>query len=352
MNKIRLGIIGCGHMSGTHAKGYRTLSNQMIVAATSDIVLERARTMADAAGAEIAVVDYHDLLDYVDAVLIVLPHDLHYSVGMDCLKRGKHVLMEKPLAMNEQQCLDLIHTAEKEELVLMTAYPMRFHPLVVGLKQLIDSREYGDVFQISIWTEQLTRYEAGHWGLSADRLGGGQFFSHGCHYIDLLFWMLGKPVRGSHLGTNYGTPWMEKEGTSHATIEFESGAIGYHAGTWGARGTRLGSSIHAHCTKGMIEANITERKLFVHNKLKDERSEKQVQNIDLIMELDEDSKFTQHEISHFIHCLQTGQKPLTDGFSSLQGLRAIWRMYEAEQKGIIADLRGLGIHEEQCSLKN
>ncbi|MBP1996619.1 Gfo/Idh/MocA family protein [Paenibacillus eucommiae] len=348
MNKIRLGIIGCGIMSENHAKGYQELTDQMIVTATADIVLERAQNMADSIGeVGVVVTDYRDLLDHVDAVLIALPHDLHYEVSSYFLNAGKHVLVEKPLALNEQQCLELIDTSKQTGNVLMTAYPMRFHPLVVKMKELIDNKVYGELFQISMWTEQFTRYEPGHWALSADRLGGGQFFSHGCHYVDLLLWIMGRPVKGVHMGTNKGTPWMEKEGTSHVTIEFESGAIGYHAGTWGARGTKLGWSFHAHCTDGMIEFNYGENKLVIHkNLLKEDRPDSQEPGLEVIMELEGGGKYTFHEIRHFLNCIQNGESPLTDGPSSLQGLRVIWRMYEAERQGIIADLRGLGLDEE------
>lgn len=345
MEKVRLGIIGCGEMSNAHYKGFHELSNQMTVTAAADIRVERAQRMAAAVGGCKAVADFRDILDDVDAVLIALPHDLHHEVGMECLKAGKHVLMEKPMALNERQCLELIQAAAHYQKLLMTAYPMRFHPLIAKMKELIDNKTYGDVFQVSIWTEQYTPYEPGHWALSAKRLGGGQFFSHGCHYVDLLLWMLGRPVSGVHVGTNYGTPWMEKEGTSHVTITFESGAIGYHAGTWGARGTRLGYSFHAHCTEGMIEVNLTDNKLYVHSHLEEERAEWQVSNVEVIMELDERGKFTFHEIRHFLDCIQDGARPLIDGAASIQGLRVIWRLYEAEQKGVMADLRGLGLDE-------
>ena len=57
------------------------------------------------------------------------------------------------------------------------------------------------------------------------------------------------------------------------------------------------------------------------------------------------SKQTQHEINHFTHCIRTGEKPLTDGRSSLQGLRAIWKMYDAEKAGTVADLRDCALPE-------
>jgi predicted dehydrogenase len=332
--KIRLAIIGCGGMADAHQRGFDKLADRLKVTGTADVILERAQKMAEALSAKKAVTDYRELLDDADAVLIVLPHHLHYEVGMKCLKAGKHVLMEKPMANSEEECLILIDTAKKENRVLMTAYPMRYHPLVVRTKELIDKKVYGDIFHMSIWTEQHTQYHPGHWALSAKTLGGGQLFSHGCHYIDLLLWFLGRPVKGIHLGTNYGTPWMEMEGTSNVAIEFESGPIGYHFGTWGAKGTRLGYSIHAHCTEGMIEAHITEGKLYAHSKGK----------VELLYEC-EHGKHTQNEMSHFLDCIQKGAYPLTDGPGSLQGLRVIWRMYEAERKNVVADLRGLGLDE-------
>lgn len=333
-NKIRLAIIGCGGMADSHQKGYEKLKDRLEVIGTADIVLERAQKMAEALGANKAVTDYRELLNDSDAVLIVLPHHLHYEVGMECLKAGKHVLMEKPMAMNEKECLKLIDTAKKEDRVLMTAYPMRYHPMVLHVKELLDSKEFGDIFQMSIWTEQNTQYPPDHWISSAKTLGGGQLFSHGCHYIDLLLWFLGRPIKGTHIGTNYGTPWMEMEGTSNVSLEFNGGPLGYHFGTWGARGSRLRYSIHAHCTEGMIEAQLTEGKLYTHSNGK----------IELIKDY-ANGKYTQNETLHFVDCIQKGIRPLTGGPESVQGLRVIWKLYEAERKNVVADLRGLGLDE-------
>ncbi|MDF2648275.1 MAG: oxidoreductase [Paenibacillus sp.] len=347
MSKIRLGIIGCGNMAGNHGSGFKELADKMEITATCDIIIERAQKAAELSGASLAVEDYHEMLDHVDAVLVVLPHDLHFEVGMTCLKAGKHVLMEKPMCNTEQECIELIRTAEEQGKVLMTAYPVRFWPIVLRLKELIDSKAYGDCFQMSVWTEQYTHYPEGHWTRPAERLGGGQFFSHGCHYVDLLLWFLGRPVRGTHLGTNFGTPWMEKEGTSNVAIEFENGALGYHFGTWGARGTRLGWSVHAHCTEGMLEINLAEKKLYAHTHIKEEKA-----NLDsesrsqVLMEIDTLGKFTHFEIEHFLDCIQTGKQPITDGPTSLQGLRVIWRLYEAERNNTVANLKGLGLDED------
>jgi predicted dehydrogenase len=284
------------------------------------------------------VADYKEILPDVDAVLLALPHHLHHSIGMDCLRAGKHVLMEKPLANTKEECEDLIRAAHEAQVTLMVAYCMRFHPLVQKIKQLIDEKTYGDVFQVSIWTEQLTKFPPEHWASSASNLGGGQFFSHGCHYIDLLLSFLGQPVRGTHQGTRLGTPWMEKEGTSNVCIEFESGALGYHMGTWGARGTKLRNSMHIHCTEGMLEFTPDSDQLILHLGAR----EGQRGRSELLLEC-ESGKPMEGEMDHFLHCIETGETPLTNAEDSLSGLNIIWELYKAEQNNMIADLRGLGI---------
>ncbi len=334
MSHVRLGIVGCGGMSRAHARGLGDLADRVTVTATVDIDEQRARQAAELFPGAKAATDYRSVLDDVDAVLLVLPHHLHHPIAKACLEAGKHVQLEKPMANSEEECLDLIETAKRADRVLMIAYCMRFHPLVVKMKQLVDERAFGDLFQLSIWTEQLTQYSPGHWASKAATLGGGQLFSHGCHYIDLLLWIIGKPLAGTHVGTNFCTPWMEREGTSNVAIEFEGGRLGYHFGTWGARGTRLRNSMHAHCTEGMLEIDPTRSKLILHKGGKE-----------TLLTETQPGKHTQNEMAHFLDCITTGRRPLTDGPGSLQGLRVIWHLYEAEPQNKVADLRGLGVDE-------
>lgn len=338
----KIAVVGCGNMEGTHSTGFGELADRLEVVAAVDPVLERAAKAAEVLGARRAVTDYREIVHDADVALVVTPHHVHHEIGLAFLRAGKHVLMEKPLAITEAECLDLIHAAQEADRVLMTAYPMRYHPLVVALKGALDAGTVGEVFQISIWTEQHTEREPGHWMNGAATLGGGQFFSHGCHYVDLLLWMLGEPIRGTHVGTRKGTPWMEMEGTSNVAIEFAGGALGYHFGTWGARGTRLGYSIHAHGTTGMAELDFHAGELRV---LRGKEAE-------LIAKADKGNKYVQHELAHFLDCVETGRVPDTNGPGSLQGLRVIWRLYEAERQGVMADLRGLGLNDpwEQTGL--
>ena len=342
IDMIKLGIIGCGNMADSFLDRFHNVNDEIEIVAAVDVDIERTKKLSEKFQGIISTTKYSEIFDYIDAALVVLPHHLHHQVALDCIKAGKHVLLEKPMAITELQCIELIKASESQQKVLMIGYVMRYNQLTLAFKDALDKSTVGNVFQLSIWTEQYTKYPEGHWTNFAKTLGGGQLFSHGCHYIDLLMWFLGKPVSGTHLGTNFGTPWMEKEGTSNVSIKFENGSIGYHFGTWGARGTRLGYSFHAHGQKGMLEANFGENKLILHQS---DSSQK------ILYSGSKSIKQTDNELLHFSNCIKTGSPPNTDARSSLQSLRVIWKLYESEQKNSVADLRGLGLNEVEKTLK-
>ncbi len=351
MSKLKLGLVGCGAMMDTHVKGVLQLDNVEIVA-VCDIIEENAKKVSDALGGSPKIFTrYTDMTDMIDAVMIALPHDLHFECGMYFAMHGKHILMEKPLCNSERECEILIETCEKRNLKLMCAYPVRFWPGIKKLKELVDSGDYGEIIQMSIWTEQLTganiSYDkncAQKW-LLTNRIGGGQLFSHGCHYIDLMLWFLGEPVCGSHMGTRNGTPWMLREGTSALVMKFENGVVGYHGATWGARGTRLGYDFQIQTEKGMLEYEHYSGEIRIYNGSGIHRpGERANQSYNVLWKREgATSKETQHEIAHFVDCVENDKLPLTNGRVALQGLRVIWALYNAEENNTLADLRGLGL---------
>ena len=346
MKTIRLGLIGCGGMMDAHASNINKVDG-IEITVVCDIIRERAEHVAAALGNNPKIVlDYKEMVDDIDAILVALPHDLHYECGLFFARHKKHVLMEKPLCNTEEECVHLIEACEEEGVTLMCAYPVPFYPEIVKLKEFIDSGEYGKVIQMSIWTEQLTKHDdEWFWGSTA-RLGGGQFFSHGCHYVDLLLRFLGNPVEGSHFGSRVGTPWLLKEGTSVAIFKFESGALGYHGATWGARGTKMGYDFQVITEKGTFDYELSSGEIRFYSKLDlHDPGVIHKSNHYTVLHTREGarSKNTHHEITHFIDCVNNHKRPITDGRSALQSLRIIWRMYDAEQHGTVADLRGLGL---------
>lgn len=353
---IRVGMVGCGSMSGAYLSQLEALADRMVFTGLVDIDLERARKAAAAtpiaAGARTAT-RLEEILGEVDAIVLALPHDLHRDMAVACLAAGKHVLIEKPLANTERECLDIIAAADRSGCVAMHGYVMRYVPLVREYCRLIRERVYGDCFHLSIWTEQYTDLSRGPWLGQTARIGGGQLFSHGCHYIDILLHCLGEPVSGTHVGTNRGTPWMELEGTSNVSMKFADGTTAYHFGTWGARGTKLRYSMHAHCTEGMVELDFRNGDIalwrdpsrgdlpgMTRAELDDASTQphRHLLRHDVI-----GGKNTIAEMTHFLDCIASGTQPETDLRSGLQSLRTIWRLYEAEQRGVVADLRGLSL---------
>lgn len=298
--------------------------------------------------------DYRDIREEVDGVILAVPHHLHEEMAVFFLNAGKHVLVEKPMAITEADCLSMVKAAEDSEAIAMHGYVMHYSPIVQEYTRLLEKEEFGECFQLSIWTEQFTDdSKRGPWIGQVGCLGGGQTFSHGCHYIDLLLHWLGAPVKGTHLGTNRGTPWMEKEGTSNVTLEFENGSTAYHFGTWGSRGSKLGYNFQAHCTGGLLELDYRAGQIIhwldpTHGDLGGmSREEMEDPNNQpksrVVSEFSDVRKHTVEEIAHFLDCIEQNRQPETDLRSGLQSLRVIWRLYEAERRGVVADLRGLSL---------
>ena len=339
---LRLGVIGCGKMTMYgHIYAFDKLKNAKITA-ICDIREEAMQGLMDKCEAcrdAFTTTNYEKMLPYVDAVLVVLPHAVHYPCGKFFLENGKHVLMEKPLANTNEECVALAELADKMNLKLMVAYPVPYKDGVLKLKEELDSGKYGKIIQMSIWTEQYTESIG-----TIAHLGGGQLFSHGCHYIDLFLRFLGQPVSGFHMGTNLGTPWMEKEGNSNVVIKFENGAMGYHFGTWGARGSSHNYTIQVHCEHGFFDYQMNAGILkFMCNRGPESKSGEYPR--DIVWTFGNDgpgaNKQTHREINHFTDCVLNDKYPLTDAWSSIESNRLIWKLYEAEEKGVVADLTGI-----------
>ena len=352
MEKLKIGLIGCGTMMGAHVADTNKLKTSRIVA-VCDIIRKNAEEVAEVLGDDVKIyTNYKEMVDDIDAVLIALPHDLHYECGMFFARHKKHILMEKPLCNTPEECRRLIDVCKEEEVTLMCGYPVPHYPAVRKLKELIDSGEYGRVVQMSVWTEQWTnsKNEIG-WGKSA-RLGGGQFFSHGCHYVDLLLRFLGKPIKGYHVGNNIGMYSMLNEGTSSVVFQFESGAIAYHGASWCARGSRLGWSIQILTESGaMLEYHKSEEPEI---RLYDNDPSVNGHEIDKYKVIWKQkasnptrwSKYLNLEMDHFAECVREKKTPITDGESAMKSLEVIWELYDAEKRNYIPDLRPFAYTDE------
>jgi len=135
MEKIRVGVVGTGALGKHHARVYASLPDA-VLSGVVDIIPGRVQEVAQASGTE-AYTDYTDLFGKADAVSIATPTTLHAELGVEFLKRGIHVLVEKPIAHTLEDADRLIEAAESNHCVLQVGHLERFNPAVRQLREIV-----------------------------------------------------------------------------------------------------------------------------------------------------------------------------------------------------------------------
>ncbi len=196
---LNVGVISCSGMAEGHMKGVIAHPQAKLVA-VCDIDLEKAKTVAERRGVDRVYQDYKELLAQpdIDAVIIVTPDHLHREMAIDALEAGKHVLCEKPLALNRDDLNAIAAAVKKSDKKFMVGQICRYTPAFKATKEIIDRGEIGDV--VFVETEYAHNYEKilkacedwksdpARWRSNPERNGvvGG-----GCHAVDLLRWLVG-----------------------------------------------------------------------------------------------------------------------------------------------------------------
>lgn len=228
MEKVRFGVIGVKGIGRTHIKGI-TSTEEAELLAVADIDEEEGRSVASEHGVE-WYRDYEDMLKLpeLDAVTICTPHFLHYPMTMKALDSGKHVLVEKPMALTVREADEMIGNARSRGLKLGVVFQHRTFPVNREIKRLIETGELGTIYRICMeactFRTQLY-YDRDSWRGKWATEGGGALINQTIHEIDLLQWFAGKPKRlQGQTSTIYHK--VEVEDIASATILFENGAHG------------------------------------------------------------------------------------------------------------------------------
>jgi len=199
MNRLNFGIIGCGRISDLHAPGYLK-SDRARIYAVCDSSPETARRRKYEWRAEKSYTDYTELLDDpdVDAVEIIVPHHLHRDLAVAACRAGKHVSVQKPMAMTVSECDDMIHAAREAGVTLKVFENFVFYPPYVKAKELVEEGAIGEPLSIRIklgggskggWKVPL---KAWLWRLNEETCGGGpNIFDDGYHKFSLAIHLLG-----------------------------------------------------------------------------------------------------------------------------------------------------------------
>lgn len=315
MSKVRTAVVGL-NMGYKHAKAY-ALAENADLRWVVDLDEEKARKTAEEFGCQYTT-DWTSILDDVDAVSLCTPHHLHAPQALLAMEAGKHVLVEKPLANSEEECLQLIKKSEEKGVTLMLAYLLRFFPAIQRMKQAVDTEEFGKAFNISCWVEAFMPPAPGSWFSKKSTLGGGVLFSHGCHYVDVMQWIMGDPVTSAEVGTQSGTEWMEGEGSSHSIYKYPNGAIGSLFVSWGTKYKDSSARYHIHTPEAVLILNnpMTKLEAVTANG-----------RITLYEPPQGETPFLAYgQVEHFLQCIQSGTKPQVDGEEALKSLRTIWQL--------------------------
>lgn len=202
MNPIRVAIVGCGRISDLHSLGYQGRKDARITA-VCDTNKTHAKQKAKEWGAEKIYNDFSQVLEdkEIDLVEILTPHHLHCPMTVQACQAGKHVSVQKPMALSAAEADQMIAAAEKAGVLLRVYETFVFYAPAVRAKQMIDAGEIGDLRAIRLhvstgsgdnaWKVPLSAWL---WRFQEKLCGGGPLvFDHGYHLFSLAYY-LGGPV--------------------------------------------------------------------------------------------------------------------------------------------------------------
>ena len=190
--KIKFGIIGCGNIGARHAKHINE-HKEGILKSVLDINTEKSISIAKKYSC-----DYFESMDKflsqdLDIINICTPNGLHSKHAIKCMKAGKHVLVEKPMALKSADCEKMIHTSLNTNKQLFIVKQNRYNPPVVALKEKIRTKKIGNIYSVVVncfWNRNDNYYKSSDWKGSI-QLDGGTLFTQFSHFIDILYYLFG-----------------------------------------------------------------------------------------------------------------------------------------------------------------
>lgn len=377
--KVRFGVIGCGVAAWMGHLPWIWGHPEAELTAVCDSDIQRAEQARERYGAGVALTDYNELLSHpeIDAVCICTPPSSHYEITMAAAASKKHILLEKPMARSERECLDILAAAESHGVFLMMGHEKRFNLACERVKQILDSGLIGQAFYLVVhWGSAVKlapdqMIPAGYrqnyeWRWKDKSVGGGILQDHLPHYVDLWRWWTGaeietvtseiQNVTRDYLGRDDGV-W-EDFGT--VMMRFSNGAIGvFDSGTVGRSFSPLlqnGSGIgewsefgYIHGTQGQIAFDLTPwdspdlGRIMVWSLDDRQQHDRGWYQVEMpsprrapggpLSPATNDLYMFHRQIDHFIQCIRTKRTPAIGGFDGLATLRVIEAAYESQRIG-------------------
>lgn len=207
MNKLRVGVVGVGHIGSNHARLYSEITSAEF-AAVYDVDLARANSIAKKYGVP-AAKSLDEFSDMIDAASVATPTSAHYEVGYRLLAGGKHLLIEKPITENTKQASELSEIATTNRLILQIGHVERFNPVLGALEERLTHPRFIEAHRLSPYPERSTDI-----GVVLDLM---------IHDLEIILHLVRSPVQTIDA---VGVPVLSKgEDIANARIRFENGCV-------------------------------------------------------------------------------------------------------------------------------
>lgn len=243
-DKLKIGVIGVGSISEHHIKSYLN-NKEVVLHAFCDSNEARVKQKAEKHGVPNTYTDYRDLLadPEIDAVSICTWNNSHAPISIAALDAGKHVLVEKPLCKTVEEAYQVQEAVKRSGKVLQVGFVRRFGTNTEVLKTFLDNGDLGEIYYAKATCIRRLGNPGG-WFSDVERSGGGPLIDLGVHFIDLCWYLMGKPkvktISGStfqrlgnrsnvrnlnfYKASDYNAEHNDVEDLASAFIRFENGA--------------------------------------------------------------------------------------------------------------------------------
>lgn len=237
--KVKFAVVGCGHIGKRHAEMIIRNSESELVA----LVDTKPKDLLDI---EKFGVPFYNSLDKlleakldIDVINIATPNGFHSTHAIQCLDSGKHVVIEKPIALSKNDAESVIYKALNEHKHVFAVMQNRYSPPSVWIKDLIDSGKLGNIYIVQLncyWNRDERYYTSDSWHGSKE-LDGGTLFTQFSHFIDILYWLFGdiNNIKTKFNNFNHST-LTDFEDSGFITFDFIKnggmGSINYSTSVW------------------------------------------------------------------------------------------------------------------------
>ncbi|MFJ5769890.1 Gfo/Idh/MocA family protein [Psychrobacillus sp. NPDC093180] len=337
MNKtLCFGIVGSGSIAETHINSIRSIPNAEVAAIFSRNK-ETAKKWANESHIQVYC-DYEEFLsnDELDIVTILTPSGTHADFGILAAKKGKHVIVEKPIDTTLAKTNELIRACREANVTLSCIFQHRFDDGIVDIKKALDLGEFGQLnfgAARTTWYRSQEYYDSGAWRGTWELDGGGALMNQSIHYIDLLLYLMG-PVEEVHAYcVTRAHERIEVEDIAVASIKFKSGALGLIEGNTAAYpGYSATLDIFGNNGSVVIENDQVKEWNFKNGNQYTKASKEVLKTSASSSKM---SSYESHKRQYedIVQAIWEKREPLVTGEEALKSLELILAIYESARSG-------------------